>query len=102
MRMKVRQPSGGVGLTVGSQGEFLKLYRSGVIVDADLVLRGDRWLPVGELPWVRGQHAERRTDNRRLLWLTVALMALGLIGVLWIQSRYPAAPRRISVHAVPH
>ena len=56
----------------------------------------ERWTAAGELPWIRGMKLDARRDSRRLLWLTIALMALGLLAALWIQGRAP--PRRSVAH----
>jgi hypothetical protein len=85
MKLQVKQAGGAQELTVGSQKEFLQLWNRGVIAGDDLVLRGDRWIPAAELPWIRGMAIERKRDGRRLFWITLALMALGLAGVLFIQ-----------------
>jgi hypothetical protein len=86
MKLLVRQAGGTRDLTVGSQKELLQLWNSGVIDKDDLVQRGDRWIPAGELPWIRGMVADRRRDGRRLFWITLALMLGGLAAVLWVQS----------------
>ena len=84
MRLQVR--SAGGELTVPSQKEFLILWNRGVIAPDDLVLRGDRWIPAGNLPWIHGMAVERKKDNKRLLWITLGMMVLGLIGVFYIES----------------
>jgi hypothetical protein len=107
MKLQVKQAGGTQELTVGSQKEFLQLWNRGVIAGDDLVLRGDRWMPAAELPWIRGMSVERRRDGRRLFWITLALMALGLAGVLFIQSHAGAVARKTgalppgAVRAVP-
>ena len=107
MKLLVRQASGRTELTVGSQKEFLQLWNAGVIAGDDQVERGDRWVPASELPWIRGMTVERKRDNRRLFWLTVALMIAGLFGVLWLQSHAGIVARKSGalppggVHAVP-
>jgi hypothetical protein len=107
MKLQVRQASGSTELTVGSQKEFLRLWNSGVIAPDDQVQRGDRWIPAAELPWIRGMTVERKRDGRRLFWITLALMALGLAGVIWIQSHAGAVARKSgalpsgAVRAVP-
>ena len=78
MKLTVKQAGSGE-LTVGSQKEFLQLWNRGVIVSDDLVLRGDRWVPAGELPWIQGMKVERRRDNKRMLWITLAMMLLGRV-----------------------
>jgi hypothetical protein len=85
MKLQVKQAGGAQELTVGSQKEFLQLWNRGVIAGDDLVLRGDRWIPAAELPWIRGMAIERKRDGRRLFWITLVLMVLGLAGVLFIQ-----------------
>ena len=107
MKLQVKQAGGAQELTVGSQKEFLQLWNRGVIAGDDLVLRGDRWVPAAELPWIRGMAVERRRDGRRLFWITLALMALGLAGVLLIQSNANVVARKSgalppgAVRAVP-
>ena len=60
-----------------------------------------------DLPWIHGMHMETRRDNKRLLWITLAMMVLGLLGVLWIQSHSGTVARKTgalppgAVHAVP-
>src|SRR3954470_5284639 len=107
MKLQVRQSGGSQELTVASQKEFLRLWNRGVIAADDLVQRGDRWVPAGELPWIRGMAIEHKRDGRRLFWITVVLMALGLVAVIWIQSHAGAVARGSgalppgAVHAVP-
>jgi hypothetical protein len=107
MKLQVKQAGGAQELTVGSQKEFLQLYNRGVIAGDDLVLRGERWVPAQELPWIRGMHVETRRDNKRLLWITLAMMALGLLGVFWIQTHAGVVARKTgalppgAVRAVP-
>jgi len=107
MKLQVKQAGSTRELTVGSQKEFLQLWNRGVIAGDDLVLRGDRWVPAAELPWIRGMAVERRRDSRRLFWITLLLMALGLAGVLWIQSNANTVARKSgalppgAVRAVP-
>jgi hypothetical protein len=86
MKLTVKQEGSAQELTVPSQKEFLVLYRRGVIAPDDLVLRGERWVRAGELPWIAGMQMDARSDNRRLLWITVAMMLLGLAAIVWIQS----------------
>ena len=107
MKLQVKQAGSAQELTVQSQKEFLQLYRRGVISADDLVLRGDRWVPAGQLPWIEGMALEDRRDNKRLFWITVAMMVLGLLGVLWIQTHAGSVARRTgalppgAVHAIP-
>jgi hypothetical protein len=107
MKLTVKQAGSGE-LTVGSQKEFLQLWNRGVIAADDLVLRGGAWVPAGELPWIRGMKVERRRDNKRLLWITLAMMALGLAGVLYIERHAQQIAVRTgalppgAVRAVPH
>jgi hypothetical protein len=108
MQLQVKQPGSARELTVASQKEFLQLYKRGVIAADDLVRRGDRWVPAGQLPWIAGMALETRRDNKRLFWITVAMMLLGLLGVLWIQSHAGVVARKSgalppgAVRAVPH
>ena len=107
MKLLVRQASGAHGLVVGSQKEFLQLWKSGVIAGDDLVQRGEQWVRAEDLPWIHGMAVERKQDRRRLFWITLALMLLGLAGVLFIQgyagvvARKSGAPPPGAVHAVP-
>lgn len=103
MKLQVKQAGGGTQLTVGSQKEFLQLWNSGVISADDLVLRGEKWVPAGELPWIAGMRREARSDSRRLMWITLVLMIVGLAGVLYVQSHASKLVQRSSaaVHAVP-
>jgi hypothetical protein len=107
MKLQVKQAGSSQELIVGSQKEFLQLYQRGVIVSDDLVLRGDRWVPAGELPWIQGIALDRKRDNKRLLWIVILMMVLGLLGVIWIQSHAGAVARKTgalppgAVRAVP-
>ena len=107
MKLQVKQARGAGELTVQSQKEFLQLWNRGFITADDLVLRGDRWVRAGELPWIHGMQVQNRRDSRQLFWITLAMMLLGLLGVLYIQSHAPAIARRTgalppgSVRAVP-
>ena len=107
MKLQVRQAGGAHALTVGSQKEFLQLWNNGVIAPDDLVERGEQWVRADQLPWIRGMAAERKRDGKRLFWITVALMLLGLAGVLWIQTHAGLVARKSgalpsgAVHAVP-
>jgi hypothetical protein len=107
MKLQVRQAGGAQELTVGSQKEFLQLWNRGVIAKDDLVQRGDRWIPAAELPWIHGMVADRRRDGRRLFWITLALMLVGLGAVIWIQSNAGLVARKSgavpqgAVRAVP-
>ncbi len=107
MKLLVRHAGG--ELIVGSQKEFLLLWQRGVIAADDMVRRDgqEQWTAAGELPWIRGMRLDARRDSRRLLWLTVALMVLGLLAALWIQGHAPQVARRTgarpagAVRAVP-
>jgi hypothetical protein len=107
MKLLVRQAGGTQGLMVGSQKEFLRLFRSGIIAADDLVQRGEQWVRAEDLPWIRAMSVDRKRDGRRLFWITLSLMLLGLAGVLWIQSHAGVVVRRSgalpkgAVHAVP-
>jgi hypothetical protein len=107
MKLQIRQASGATELTVGSQKEFLQLWNSGVVVGDDLVRRGEDWVRADELPWIRGMAVARKSDNKRLFWITLALLFLGLFGVLWIQAHAGLVARKTgalppgSVHVVP-
>jgi GYF domain 2 len=96
MKLLVRHAGG--ELTVGSQKEFLLLWQRGVITADDMVRREgqEHWTAAGELPWIRGMRMDERKDSRRLLWVTIALMLLGLAGALWIQGRAPQVAKRPS------
>ena len=107
MKLQVRHAGG--ELTVGSHKEFLLLWQRGIVAADDLVRREgqEEWTPAGELPWIRGMRQETRRDNRRLFWITLAMMVLGLLGVVWIQSHSSVVARKTgalpsgSVRAVP-
>ena len=102
MKLRVKHAASAGELTVSSQKEFLQLFNRGVITPEDLVLRGERWVPAGELPWIRGMNIDRKSDNKRLFWLTLAMMVVGLFAVLFIQSHYHS--RKLpqgAVHAIP-
>jgi hypothetical protein len=107
MKLQVKQADSQGELTVQSQKEFLQLFQRGVIAPDDLVLRGDRWVRVAELPWIHGMAVERRRDNKRLLWITLAMMVLGLLGVVWIERHAALVAQKSgalppgAVHAVP-
>lgn len=94
--MKLQVKHAGGELTVPSQKELLKLFQRGFIAPDDLVKRDgvDTWTKASDLPWIRGEREGRREDNRRLFWITVAMMILGLIAVLYIQSHADAIARR--------
>ena len=97
MKLQVKQAGSGGELTVQTQKEFLQLYTRGVIAADDLVLRGERWVRACDLPWIHGMHMETRRDNRQLFWITLAMMVLGLAGVIWIQSHSAAVVRKTGV-----
>jgi hypothetical protein len=107
MKLQIKQAGSSQELTVQSQKEFLLLYQRGIIAFDDLVLRGDRWVRAGELPWIRGISVEHRRDDKRLLWIVVAMMILGLIGALFIQTHPGVVARKTgalppgAVRAVP-
>jgi hypothetical protein len=107
MQLKVKQAGSAGQLTVGSQKEFLQLFNRGVIAGDDLVLRGERWVPAAELPWIHGMAVERKRDNKRLLWITLAMMLLGLLGVIYIETHAQQIAAKTgalppgAIHAVP-
>jgi hypothetical protein len=107
MKLQVKQAGGSQELAISSQKEFLQLYNRGVIAGDDLVLRGDHWVPASQLPWIHGMTQDNKRDSKRLLWITLAMMVLGLLGVLWIQSHAGAVARKTgalpsgAVRAVP-
>jgi hypothetical protein len=88
VKLHVRHAGG--ELTIGSQKEFLLLWRSGIIAPDDLVRPGGQegWVPAAELPWISNMTRSARRDGRRLLWLTIALLLLALAGSLFIQLRF--------------
>jgi hypothetical protein len=86
MKLQVKQADGAGELTVGTQKEFLQLVNRGVITPDDLVLRGERWVPVAQLPWIAGMAVEKKKDNKRLFWITLGMMVLGLVGVFYIEA----------------
>ena len=107
MELKVKQAGSAQELVVSSQKEFLQLFNRGVITGDDLVLRGERWVPAADLPWIRGMRMETKKDNRQLFWITLAMMVLGLLGVIWIQSHPETVAKKTgvlpsgSVRAIP-
>ncbi len=107
MKLQIRQATGAGTLTVQSQKEFLQLFNRGVIAADDLVLRGEEWVRAADLPWIHGMRLSARKDSKRLFWITLALMLLGLAGVLWIEAHSATVARRSgalptgAVHAVP-
>ena len=107
MKLQVKQPTSQGELTVSSQKEFLQLYNRGIITPDDLVLRGEKWVPAGQLPWIAGMAVENKKDNRQLLWITIGTLILGLIGALWIQNHSGAVARKTGAlppgadHALP-
>jgi hypothetical protein len=108
MKLQVKQAIGGSELTVSSQKEFLQLFNRGVITPDDLVLRGDRWVAASQLPWIQGMTVARKKDNKQLLWITLAMMLLGLAGVFYIESHAQQIALKTgalppgAVRAVPH
>src|SRR3954471_20932327 len=94
MKLQVRQASGERELTVGSQKEFLKLWNSGVVAGDDLVQRGEDWVRAADLPRNRGRASARKSDNKRLFWITLVLLFAGLAGALWIQGHAGLVARR--------
>src|SRR5437764_13191352 len=94
MKLQVKQTGGTKELTIGSQKELLRLWNSGVIAADDLVQRGERWVRAGDLRWIHGMLVDRKRDGRRLFWLTLALMLLGLAAVLWIQAHSGAVAQK--------
>jgi len=107
MKLQVRQASSATELTVSSQKEFLQLWNSGVIAGDDLVQRGDRWVRAADLPWIHGMTVARKRDTKRLFWITLGLMLVGLAAALWIQSHAGVVARKTgalppgAVKAVP-
>ena len=107
MKLQVRQAGGAQALTVGSQKEFLQLWNSGIISADDLVERGAGWVRAADLPWIHGMAVARKRDRKQLFWITLALMVLGLLGVIFIQRHADAVARRSgavppgAVRAVP-
>src|SRR5258708_3286294 len=94
MKLQVKQAGGAQELSVQSQKEFLQLYNRGVIAADDLVLRGERWVRAQDLPWIHGMAMETKRDNKRLFWITLLMMVLGLICVIWIQSHSGIVARK--------
>ena len=107
MKLQVKQTGGAHELTVGSQKEFLRLWNSGIISGDDLVQRGAAWVRAEDLPWIHGMAVAKKRDRKQLFWITLALMVLGLAGVIFIQRHADALARRTgavppgAVHAVP-
>jgi hypothetical protein len=94
MKLQVKQAGSTRELTVGTQKEFLQLWNRGVIAADDLVRRDDDWIRADQLPWIRGMAVDRKRDSKRLFWITLVLMALGLGAVIWIQSRAGVVARK--------
>jgi hypothetical protein len=44
-----------------------------------------------DLPWLQGTAQQDKKDSRRLLWITVGMMVLGLFAIAWLQARTAAA-----------
>src|SRR5207237_8206635 len=86
MKLQVKQTGSRQELTIGSQKEFLRLWNTGVIAADDLVQRGEGWVRAGDLPWIHGMLLDSKRDGRSLFWLKLALMLLGLAGVVWIYA----------------
>jgi hypothetical protein len=106
MKLQVKQAGSRQQLTIGTQKEFLRLWNTGVIAGEDLVRHGERWVRAADLPWIHAMVVDRKRDGRRLFWLTLALMLLGLAAVLWIQAHAGAVVQKAGVvsqgaHAVP-
>ena len=107
MKLQVKQAGGAHELTVGSQKEFLQLWNSGIISADDLVQRGAGWVRAADLPWIHGMAVAKKRDRKQLFWITLALMVLGLLGVIFIQRHADVVARRSgavppgAVHAVP-
>jgi hypothetical protein len=107
MKLQVKQAGSAQELTVGSQKEFLQLWNSGIISADDLVQRGAGWVRAADLPWIHGMAVARKRDRKQLFWITLALMVLGLFGVIFIQRHADAVARRSgavppgAVRAVP-
>jgi len=107
MKLQVKQTGGAHELTVGSQKEFLRLWNSGIISGDDLVQRGAAWVRAEDLPWIHGMAVAKKRDRKQLFWITLALMVLGLAGVIFIQRHADTLARRTgavppgAVHAVP-
>jgi len=90
MKLVVRHGEG--ELVVGSQKEFLVLYQRGFVAPEDLVRREGagpdvKWVPAGELSWIKGSDLDAKKDSKRLFGITLVMMILGLIGVVYIQAR---------------
>lgn len=94
MKLYVRHAGG--ELAVSDSKEFLLLWKRGVIAADDLVRREgvERWVKAAELPWIRGMREGDKRDDRRLFWLTLGLMILGLGAVLWVQAHPAAVAKR--------
>jgi len=94
MKLQVRHAGG--ELTVGGHKEFLLLWQRGIVAADDLVRREGQseWTKACELPWIRGMRLQGRRDSRRLLWLTLVLLVVALLGAVWIQRHAPQVARR--------
>ena len=106
MKLQVRHAGG--ELTVSSQKEFLQLYNRRILADDDEVFRSGQWMRIGDLPWIAGARQQKRSDNKRLVWIVVALMVAGLAFVLWLQAHAGTVARKSgalppgAVRVVPH
>ena len=69
--------------------------------------RGAAWVRAEDLPWIHGMAVAKKRDRKQLFWITLALMVLGLAGVIFIQRHADTLARRTgavppgAVHAVP-
>ena len=98
MKLTVRHGEG--ELEVPSQKEFLVLYQRGFIEPSDLVRRESaagegKWVRADELPWIRGSAIDAKQDSKRLFWVTLVMMVLGLLGVAYIQARAATVAKKV-------
>ena len=93
MKLVVRHGAG--ELVVPSQKEFFVLYQRGVIGPDDLVQRDGTgaFVRASDLPWIRGTSQQDAKDDRRLFWITIGMMVLGLAVIVVFQLRTDAAKR---------
>ena len=93
MKLVVRHGTG--ELTIPNQSEFLLLFQRGVIAPDDLVQRDGKgsWVRAADLPWIRGTSQQDAKDDRRLFWIIILMMVLGLLVIVWFQVRTDASKR---------
>ncbi len=89
--MKIHVKHGDNELTFASWAEFQAMWKHKMIAPDDLVRRGDasaRWTRAADLPELRNMASANKEDDRRLFFITLALMALALIGALLVRAYF--------------